>query len=97
MLKDISHYPNIKEIPKVGDVIYVQTSLYLSHGEDDFQGGKAKIIKVEDGISGGHPAIYISINTRPGYSYNWQFLEEEQERLRKEFGNEWSHPDPDWD
>ncbi|MCK9543452.1 MAG: hypothetical protein M0R03_15635 [Novosphingobium sp.] len=35
------------QMPKVGDEIYVGSSYYIDHGEDDFDGGLCKIIKVE--------------------------------------------------
>ena len=31
------------EPPKVGDVIYVDTELFIGHGKDDFCGGKATV------------------------------------------------------
>ncbi len=35
------------QVPELhkGDVIYVDTSLYLSHGRDDFRGGLAEVIE----------------------------------------------------
>jgi len=45
---------NRKYIPKVGDLIYVDSSIYLSHGVDDFIGGlyeissKSNLGKTED-------------------------------------------------
>ncbi len=82
-------------VPKVGDVIYVGTSVYLSHGADDFIGGKAKVIEVKEGISGGQPAMFVRVEQRPSTSYNWEFLGLEQEKLKAQFGDEWSHADPD--
>ncbi|MCU0771422.1 MAG: hypothetical protein MUE94_06585 [Verrucomicrobia bacterium] len=29
--------------PKIGDIIYVETRCYLSHGRDDFAGGQATV------------------------------------------------------
>lgn len=33
----------MKNLPKVGDEIYIDTSLFVTHGEDDFIGGLCKI------------------------------------------------------
>jgi hypothetical protein len=82
--------------PKPGDVIYLPTSLYLSHGRDDFQGGRCIVSGVKDGISGGAPAVYVSVKERSGHSYNWAFLGPEQAELQKRFGEAPGHPDPDY-
>jgi hypothetical protein len=34
------------EIPRVGDIIYIDTELHLSHGVDDIRGGKTRILSV---------------------------------------------------
>jgi hypothetical protein len=82
--------------PNVGDTIYVPTALYLSHGVDDFRGGAATVIEVKDSISGGKPAPFVRVAERPETSYNWLFLEPEQEKLKEEFGEERAYPDPDY-
>lgn len=79
--------------PKVGDIIYVPSSLYLSHGRDDFIGGRAVISKVSKWNSGD---IYISVEARPGTEYRWESLNEEQEKLKKQYKNTIAHPDPDY-
>lgn len=83
-------------IPKPGDIIYVRTSMYIDHGEDDFRGGKATVTEVTEGISAGVNVPFVSIKERPGYSYNWVMLSSEQEDLKERFGDRWSHPDPDY-
>jgi hypothetical protein len=92
--KDPAYY-GCKSIPVIGQEIYVSGAMYMSHGEDDFAGGRAEIDSVREDISGGCPAIFISIKERPGHGYNWKFLEDEQEKLAKAYGNERAHPDPD--
>lgn len=85
--------------PKIGDSIYVPSSLYLSHGRDDFAGGKATIDKItpsknvpEDNIN----YLFIGIKERPGHGYNWQILLRDQEKLKKQYKGKIAHPDPDY-
>jgi hypothetical protein len=73
-------------IPKVGDDIYVDTSLYLSHGPDDFQGGLCKVSRVYKEISAGKPTVFVVVKEGPGHDYNWEYLAERQAELKKEFG-----------
>jgi len=67
------------DIPKVGDHIYVDTSLFVTHGEDDFIGGLCRVCSVKD--------FMIEVEEDPGAFYNWHSLREEQESLKKQFGN----------
>lgn len=92
---DKPEYYKVKRIPKVGDTIYIQGAMYMSHGEDDYNGGQATLTKVEEGISGGEPAIFVSVKEVPGHSWNWQYLEEKQKELKKQYGKAVAHPDPD--
>lgn len=86
----------MKEV-EVGETIYVDTSLYLSHGADDFCGGKAKIDKVFQSMSGGIMTTFITVEEHPGTRYNWgQILSKKQEKLAEQFGEEVAHPDPDY-
>ena len=85
-------------IPKVGDVIYVPTSLYVYRGNDDFAGGKATINKVE--FSKHLPVDHynytmIGIEERPDTMYNWLPLVEKQKELKKMYADQIAHPDPD--
>lgn len=80
---------------KKGDKIYVGSSLYLSHGSDDFEGGIAAVARVYEGISGGEKHMFIEIEERPGTGYNWsQFLALQQEELKERFGDQKAHSDP---
>lgn len=83
--------------PKVGSKIYVNSSFYISHGSDDFVGGIATISKVYQDISGGKKTWFIEIEERPDTAYNYEILAEEQKKLKKEFGKQKAHPDPDID
>jgi len=89
----------VKRIPKVGEKIYVPTSLYVYRGADDFEGGIATISSVEiDKYELGpkHPNYcFVSIEERPGTNYNWAILERDQENLKEQYGDQIAHPDPD--
>lgn len=84
--------------PKIGDSIYVPTSLYVYRGSDDFAGGLATIDKIdkskhlpEDNIN----YMMVGIKERPGTMYNWKNLLENQEKWKEEYGKQKAHPDPD--
>ena len=83
--------------PMVGDKIYVDSSFYISHGEDDFVGGLATISGVSKGMSAGDDTWFVSIVERPGHEYNYEILVEgdRQKKLKKEFGRRKPYPDPD--
>ena len=84
-------------VPRVGDDIYVGTSLYLSHGEDDFCGGLAQVVEVLEGLRGGGTIDFGQLKERPGISFNWeQYLAQRQEELKERFGSDRAHPDPDY-
>ena len=80
---------------RAGDVIYVDTSLYLSHGRDDFRGGLAEVIGFRPNISAGKPTPFVCVAQEPDSWHNWQMLASMQKELRERHGKEWSHPDPD--
>lgn len=83
-------------VPKVGDKIYVPTSLYVYHGRDDVQGGLATVTKVEPGISGGRQVHYVAVKEHPGHNYNWEgYLGPDQEKLKARFAGQVAHEDPD--
>lgn len=83
-------------VPKVGEKIYVPSAAFMSHGIDDFQGGKATVMKVEEGVSNGEPTIFVTVVENRSTKYNWEFLAEKQEELKKKFGDSVAHPDPDY-
>lgn len=86
-----------KPLPKIGDDIYVGSAFYIGHGVDDFQGGLCKVSDVEEGTSAGKPAHFITVEERPTTKYNWKFLAEKQEELKKRFGDIRGYRDPDYD
>ncbi|MGA2392007.1 MAG: hypothetical protein ABSH03_01495 [Candidatus Lustribacter sp.] len=97
------------DIPKPGDIIYVETDLYVGHGVDDFRGGKARVAVVRMGDSTGLPlesgcarrtcrgkqVPWVEVVENPGTSYNWELLAEQQAKLATEFGDVWAHAAPD--
>lgn len=85
-----------QQIPNVGDDIYVDTSLYIGHGIDDFMGGKAQVWEVyEEHLKGGGKIIWVTVVEHPNTRYNWRHLEELQEKLKQEFGERRAYPCPD--
>jgi hypothetical protein len=86
-----------KWTPKVGDYIYVQTHLYIDHGEDDVVGGLAQVTKVKPSMSGGDPnTLFVSVAQHGGNSYNWsQILVHEQGKHMKRYDEDFAYEDPD--
>jgi len=85
-----------KAVPKVGDEIYVRTSLSLGHGMTDVEGGLAKVTNVTEGMSAGKMVPFVEVEELPGKSYNWQILSRQQDELRVKHGQERAHHDPDY-
>jgi hypothetical protein len=82
---------------RAGDVIYLDTELYISHGRDDFRGGLAELVEVKIDKIGGKPIAFVRAAQEPDTWHNWTtFLAPMQKKLREEFGKKWAHPDPDW-
>jgi hypothetical protein len=78
-----------------GDIIYVDTSLYVSHGVDDFRGGLAEVAEFAMQKSAGKPTPFVKVNELIDTWQNWQMLAADQRKLRAEFSRSWAHPDPD--
>jgi hypothetical protein len=85
---------NTIKAPVVGQKIYVGSSFYMSHGSDDFAGGRATISRVK---KEGKGAWSIELKERPGHGYDYATLLEEQASLRKEYKGQKAHADPDID
>jgi hypothetical protein len=81
---------------RVGDVVYVDTELYISHGRDDFRGGLGEVTEVRPDISKGISTPFIRVAQEPDTLHNWKILAADQKKLRAEFGKNWAHPDPDY-
>jgi hypothetical protein len=87
-----------KPEPFIGQKIYVPTSLYLSHGMDDFIGGIATISKIEESTYLSEDDcnyLMVGIEEKPRTLYNWNSLLKEQNELKTRFGKNCAHPDPD--
>jgi hypothetical protein len=78
-----------------GDVIYVETELYVGHGVDDFRGGLAEVSEVRQDISKGQPTPFVRVVQQPDTIHNWKLLASEQKELRQRHGKDWAYPDPD--
>ena len=86
--------------PKVGQDIYVGTSLYVYRGADDFHGGLCKITHVNYSTTlppDHNNYCFVRIAERPGTSYNWKSLLEKQAEYKERFGETRGFPDPDND
>ena len=83
------------EVPKPGDVIYVDTELYIGHGVDDVRGGKATVSRVQTETLGAREVPFVEVAQNPGSFYNWEHLAEKQAALAAEFGERWAYQDPD--
>lgn len=79
--------------PKIGDLIYMRSSLYIDHGEDDFVGGLCEVdhLKKQPGSN----TYFVGVKERPGCSINWDVLSAEQEKLAKKYGTRRGYCDPD--
>jgi len=84
------------QIPKLrkGDVIYVDTEIYISHGRDDFRGGMAEVVQYGIFIRSSR-VPFVRVAQEPDTQHNWETLAPIQKNLRREFGKKWAHPDPD--
>ena len=80
---------------RVGDVIYLESERYISHGCDDFQGGLAEVNEIRHSDSQGRPRMMVCVAQQPGGFHDWKRLAAEQKDLRRAYGTNWAHPDPD--
>ena len=84
------------DYPKIGQEIYIDTELYLSHGRDDFDGGLCTIIAIKGGKNK-KLVPFVEVKERPGRLYNWKYLEPRQKELKKMFGKRRGCANPDMD
>lgn len=78
--------------PSVGMDIYIDSSFFIDHGEDDVRGGRAEVLAVKKE----HGHYFVEVCELPGHSYNWSSLWRLQPALKKEFKNQRAAPDPDY-
>ncbi len=83
--------------PKPGDKIYVEGTIYLHHGVDDFHGGICTVKAARTGIeSNGKEITDVEIEEDPGTMYRWDgYLELYQEEWRKRYGERKGQRTPD--
>jgi hypothetical protein len=79
-------------VPKVGDSIYVDTSLYVTHGADDFIGGLCEVASVKEEWG----TLWVCVKEDPETLYGWPELYKIQDRLKSEFGNKRGYKRPDY-
>jgi hypothetical protein len=96
--RDIQTQCDAGVVPELrpGDVVYVDTELYLSHGRDDFRGGLGEVVEYGMDTSAGRATPFVRVAQEPDTWHNWRELASLQKKLRAEFGGEWAHPDPDY-
>ena len=82
---------SMEYIPKIGDEIYVDTWLYVTHGEDDFIGGLCTVTNVRN-VEGN---IWIEIAEDDG-SLSWNHLKDIQKQLKAKFGTNRGYKRPDY-
>jgi hypothetical protein len=84
--------------PKVGDRIYVEGMIYLSHGADDFQGGMCTVKAVDTSVqAGGGESTNVEIEEDPGTWYSWdRYLGPRQEEWKARYGEQKAGPKPDF-
>jgi hypothetical protein len=85
--------------PKIKDKIYVPSEFYVYSGEDDFAGGIATISKIQfnERLPKNHiNYIMIGIEENKNSLYNYKILMRQQKELKKRYGNQIAHPNPDY-
>ncbi len=98
---DITSLANWRE-PKIGEDVYLPTSLYLSRGRDDFIGGLCQISRIIDRRNDDSEILDINrfmVETveRPYHQYNWYFLIKDEKKNIERYGDKRGRPDPDYD
>ena len=84
------------DIPQPGDIIYINSSLFITHGEDDVIGGLATVIEVEERPTQGRAVTFVRVEENPESWYNWEHLGPQQEELENYFGESWAYAEPDF-
>lgn len=92
-------WPEGVPMPEIGQDIYIGTSLYIDHGEDDVQGGLAKITAIEYNPACSQPTnrVMVKVSEVSGHSYNYLLAMHEQDERRERYGDRRAYPDPDVD
>src|SRR5690348_14774689 len=88
---DAGRVPELRK----GDVIYLESERFISHGCDDFCGGLAEVTEVTQGKSKGQLVPFVRVAQQADSLHNWKLLAAEQNKLRRAHGTNWARPDPD--
>jgi hypothetical protein len=64
-------------------------------GRDDFGGGLVEVVEFRSGTSAGNGTPFVRVAQERDTRYNREILAAKQEKLRQEFGKEWTQADPD--
>lgn len=86
------------DLPKVGDKIYIEGVMFLSHGRDDYNGGLATISRIEtnDKLGKNHRNyFFISVKEIPNRGFNYKMLLEKQDEYKKRYDDVVAEPNPD--
>jgi hypothetical protein len=78
-------------IPAIGDKIYIRGAMYVYRGKDDRIGGIATISKIQEESNN----YFIEVEEIPGVRFNYKHLQEEQQELKEQYGDQKARPDPD--
>jgi hypothetical protein len=83
--------------PKVGDKIYIECTIYLTHGADDFQGGICTVKAAQSQVSGNDQDVSsVEVEEDPGTWYTWTgYLEPRQEEWKTLYGERKGGPKSD--
>lgn len=83
--------------PKPGDEIYIESTIYVHHGADDFQGGICTVKATRTSMqSSGHEITQVEVEEDPNTWYRWEgYLEPKQDDWKKEYGEQRGRLKPD--
>ena len=84
--------------PQVGETIYLPSEYHVYRGEDDWEGGQATISGIErkPDCRNEYNRLFVQIAEKPGHSYNWNYLMENQGKWREQYGDQVAHEAPDF-
>jgi hypothetical protein len=92
-------WPEGVPMPEVGQEIYIKSSYYIDHGEDDVDGGLAHIERIEYNPGCKNPINRVMVKVREvdGHQYNYFTLMGDQDKLRADYGDREAKNNPDLD
>jgi hypothetical protein len=83
--------------PKPGDKIYVESTIYVHHGADDFLGGICTVKATRTTMQGsGKEITEVEVEEDPGSWSRWEgYLDSKQEEWKKKYGDQRGRLRPD--